>query len=91
MSSQRNWGLDVDSSVFKELKRMPRYDAEVVLEVIRLLPTDPFFGDVQKMRGEDNVWRRRIGVWRIFYKLKIPDRTILVFHIERRSSRTYSK
>jgi len=89
MDSSRNWDLHIDSSVFKILKRMPRHDAEVILRVIRLLPINPYFGDVQKMKGEENVWRRRIGSYRIFYKIKIFEKVILIFHIERRASKTY--
>ena len=68
---------------------MPRRDAEVILEVIKILPLNPFFGDIQKMKGEDNAWRRRVGSYRIFYKIKASEKVILVFHLERRSSKTY--
>lgn len=59
MDSSKNWDLRVDPSVFKTLKRIPRHDAEVLLEVIRLLPTGPYFGDIQKMKGEDSAWHRK--------------------------------
>ena len=84
-----NWDLQIDPSVFKALKKLPRHNAEVILEVIRLLPADPYFGDIQKMKGETNTWRRRIGAYRIFYKVKITERVILVFSLERRTSKTY--
>lgn len=89
MSSSKSWGLEIDPSVFKVLKRIPRHDAEVILQVIRLLPTNPYFGDIQKMKGEENVWRRRMGSFRIFYRIKISEKIILVFHLERRTSSTY--
>jgi len=41
------------------------------------------------MKGEDDTWRRRTGSYRIFYKIKNEDEIILVFHIERRTSKTY--
>lgn len=89
MNSSKNWDLHVDPSVFKTLKRIPRHDAEVLLTVIRLLPSDPYFGDIQKIKGEDSSWRRRVGVYRIFYKIKIAERVVLVFNLERRTSGTY--
>jgi len=89
MNSPRNWDLEVDDSVYKWLKKIPRQDAEVILEVIRLLPENPYFGDIQKMKGEDSAWRRRIGAYRLFYKIKISEKIVLVFHIERRTSKTY--
>lgn len=54
MNSSENWDLEVDPSVFKVLKKMPRHDAVAVLEVIKLLPINPYFGDVQKMKGKDD-------------------------------------
>lgn len=89
MDSSKNWDLRVDPSIFKILKRLPRYDAEVILRAIRFLPADPYFGDIQKMKGEDSVWRRRIGSYRIFYRIKALDKVILVFRLERRTSKTY--
>ncbi len=89
MSLSENWDLQIDDRVFKSLKKIPRNYAEAILYVIKLLPTDPYFGDVQKMKGEDNSWRRRIGNYRIFYKIKISEKLILVFHLERRTSKTY--
>ena len=90
MHSLKNWELHIDPSVAKTLEKIPRDDAERILEVIRLLPIDPFFGDIQKMKGETNTWRRRIGSYRIFYKMIVETKVILVFHVERRTSNTYS-
>ncbi|MEK7149633.1 MAG: type II toxin-antitoxin system RelE/ParE family toxin [Patescibacteria group bacterium] len=89
MNSPKNWDLQIDNGVFKVLKKMPRRDAEVILEVIKLFPKNPYFGDIQKMKGENNAWRRRIGSYRIFYKIKVVEKIILVFYIERRASKTY--
>jgi mRNA-degrading endonuclease RelE of RelBE toxin-antitoxin system len=89
MSSSKNWEVEIDPSVFRVLKRIPRHDAEVILQVIRLLPINPYFGDIQKMKGVENAWRRRVGSYRLFYRIKIVERVLLVFHLERRTSKTY--
>lgn len=89
MNLPKNWDLQIDSSVFKVLKYIPRHNAEVILGIIRLLPANPYFGDIQKMKGKEDAWRRRVGSYRIFYKVKISEKIILVFHLERRSSKTY--
>ncbi|MBI2604349.1 MAG: type II toxin-antitoxin system RelE/ParE family toxin [Candidatus Harrisonbacteria bacterium] len=85
----KNWDLQVDPDVFKILKKVPRQSSEVILRAIRFLLANPYFGDIQKMKGEENAWRRRIGSYRIFYKIKIAERIILVFHLQRRTSSTY--
>lgn len=89
MNLPKNWALRIDPDIYKTLKRIPRRDAEVVLETIRLLPTNPYFGDIQKMKGENGSWRRRIGSYRLFYKMNKDEALILVFRLERRTSRTY--
>ena len=83
------WVVHVDPSVLKACQRLPVRDAERLQEVVRLLPLDPYFGDIQKMRGEENAWRRRIGSYRLFYRVRASEAVILVFHLERRASKTY--
>ena len=84
-----NWELKIDETVFKVLKKIPIKNREVLLSVIKLLPTNPYYGDLQKMQGEENSWRRRVGSYRIFYKIKTEEKIILVFKLKRRTSSTY--
>ncbi|MBI3421242.1 MAG: type II toxin-antitoxin system RelE/ParE family toxin [Candidatus Sungbacteria bacterium] len=89
MNSSESWDLQIDHAVFKTLRKIPRHDAEALVVVMRLLPADPYFGDIQKMKGEENIWRRRTGAYRIFYKIKVAEKALLVFRVERRTSQTY--
>ena len=89
MNLSASWDLPIDPSVFKFFKKIPRRDAEAILGVVYLLPLNPYFGDIQKMTDEENSWRRRVGNYRIFYKIYVASRVILVFRAERRTSRTY--
>lgn len=89
MNVSKNWDLHIDPGVLKILKKIPRHDAENLLIAVRLLPENPYFGDIQKMKGGQNAWRRRIGSYRIFYRIKSEEQIILVFRLERRASKTY--
>ena len=89
MNSKQNWGLEIDPDFFKELRRVPRADAERILSTIESLPLNPYEGDIQKMKGEKNTWRRRIGAYRIFYELFPQEKVIRIVHVERRTSKTY--
>jgi mRNA-degrading endonuclease RelE of RelBE toxin-antitoxin system len=89
MNSRKNWALQIDPRVFKELRKLPHKDSGRILFTIENIPTDPFYGDVQKMKKEKNVWRRRAGSYRIFYELIPSSGSIHVFHVERRTSKTY--
>jgi len=56
---------------------------------LRELVTNPYSGDFKKILGEENSWCRRIGAYRIFYEIIPQEKTIFVFRIERRTSKTY--
>ena len=89
MPSPEPWVLRIDPGVLRKLEQIPKRDAKRILQAVRGLPLNPYYGDIQKMKGQENVWRRRIGSYRFFYKLFPSDRTVLVFEIERRTSTTY--
>lgn len=89
MNSSASWGLEIDHGVFKSLRRLPEKDVKRLLAATYLLPEDPYAGDVVKMKGVPDSLRRRIGAYRIFYKLLKLERKIVVFRIERRTSATY--
>ena len=89
MSSKENWVLKIDPGVFKTLKKLPRKDSERLIFIIEALASNPFSGDIQKLEGEENVWRRRIGAYRIFYEIYSFEKIILVFRLERRTTKTY--
>lgn len=41
------------------------------------------------MKGEENVWRRRVGSYRIFYEIIVDKKIIYVYDVKRRTSSTY--
>lgn len=53
MNSNKNWVLHADPSGYKFLAKVPRRDAERILFVIQNLASNPFGGDIQKMKGEE--------------------------------------
>ena len=89
MSSKPNWVLRVDSKIFKFLSKIPKKEAENILIITKSLSLNPFAGDIQKIKGEENSWQRRKGNFRIFYDIKAKERVVEVIGVERRSSATY--
>ena len=69
MPSPEPWVLRIDPDVLRKLEQIPKRDAKRILQAVRGLPLNPYYGDIQKMKGQENVWRRRIGSYRFFYKL----------------------
>ena len=89
MNSNKNWVLQIDPEVLKALKKFPQKDSKRIVAVIESLSENPYGGDIQKMKGEDNVWRRRISSYRIFYEILSEEAVIHVYHVERRTTQTY--
>jgi len=84
-----SWEVVVDTGAQKQLKRISKTDTERIRAVLREFAVNPYAGDIRKMEGEDDVWRRRIGAYRILYEVRTKPRTIYVFDIHRRTSSTY--
>ena len=68
---------------------MPKNDSERLSQAIDSLVWDPFAGDIRKIEGQQNAWRRRVGSYRIFYDIKIEEKIVVVFRVARRTSQTY--
>jgi mRNA-degrading endonuclease RelE of RelBE toxin-antitoxin system len=89
MNLKRNWVLKIDPEVYKDLSKFPKDYAKKISEIIEKLPYNPYLGDIEKIKGEKHLWRRRIGSYRIFYEL-YPDKNLIhILWVERRTSKTY--
>lgn len=89
MNLNENLGLRIDEAVYKELSRFPKKDTMRIIKIFENPYFNPYSGDIEKIKGEENVWRRRIGAYRIFYEVHQNKRFINVFWVERRTSKTY--
>ncbi|MBI4160451.1 MAG: type II toxin-antitoxin system RelE/ParE family toxin [Candidatus Yanofskybacteria bacterium] len=84
-----NWELHVRNKVRKNIFRFPQKEQRRIALVLGELKTNPYAGDIEKLEGEENSWRRRIGNYRIFYDVYPEKSVIYVFRVERRTSKTY--
>lgn len=56
-----NWILIVRNNARKRLNSIPQEDADRIRNVIEAIAVNPYSGDAEKMKGEERVWRRRVG------------------------------
>mgnify|MGYP001582468709 CR=1 FL=1 len=84
-----DWRLEIDPRVWKEIAKIPGKDRLTIISVIESLSANPYFGDIRKLKGRGDTWGRRTGSYRIYYELNTENRTVSVFHVERRTSTTY--
>ena len=89
MNSGENWGLKIDPDIYKFLSKITASQSEKILGTIKNLPFNPYSGDIKKIKGEKNLWRKRIGSYRIFYEIYSEKSFIHVLWMERRTSKTY--
>lgn len=83
------WRIRVTKTVEKQLRRVPKKDIDCIADAIDEMGNNPFQGDIIKLSDEDNVWRRRIGNYRVKYRLFIDGKFIDIYDIRRRTSNTY--
>lgn len=83
------WQVKIADKAAKQIKKIPQKDAQRLLSVLESLSENPYQGDIEKIQGEENVWRRRIGNYRILYETVIPKRMTWVFDIRRKTTTTY--
>lgn len=84
-----SWKIYIRGKAEKRLKRLPGKDSERIKLTIDEIAENPYGGDVEKMGGEENTWRRRVGAYRIKYEIFPKENFIHVFEMERRTSNTY--
>jgi len=53
--------------------------------------SDPFTGDVERLKDERAAFRRRVGDWRIFFDVDPERRVVNVSSVERRTTTTYRR
>ena len=89
MNLNKSWVLKIDTDVYKDLSKVPKDYARKILEAIEDLPVNPYYGDVEKIKGEKYLWRKRIGPYRFFYEIHSNENFIHVLWAERKTSKTY--
>ena len=89
MNLEKKWELKIDGGVYKDLSKFPKDYANKILSAVSLLKDNPYIGDIDKIKWEENLWRRRIGAYRIFYEIHPELNFVHVLWIERRGSKTY--
>ncbi len=80
MSNDHRWSVEIERSVAKTLLRLPRDLVQRVQAAIDSLAENPRPAGCKKLAGYDDLYRLRVGDWRIVYI--IEDRRLLVVVIK---------
>jgi mRNA-degrading endonuclease RelE of RelBE toxin-antitoxin system len=86
---QKLWFVVLAAPAQKALRRIPSTDRVRILNAIEQMNYDPLLGDVRKLHGGLEGFRRRVGNRRIFFDVYPNERRVVVTAIKRRTSTTY--
>lgn len=62
------WIISFSKKAEKSLEKIPKKYLKTILEAIDEMSIDPDLGDVKKMVGTKNIYRKRVGVYRILFE-----------------------
>lgn len=80
-----------DRDLEKLKGRITRRDFERLRDAVRNLAKKPRPQGVRKIKGADNVYRIRVGNYRVVYDVYDSDKLVLILLVTRRSETTYRK
>lgn len=83
-----NWEVVVESGAARRLRRFPKKDQNRIAAALIEMASNPFSGDIVKLKGIVG-FRRRVGAYRILFDIDMEARRVEVTHIVRRGSTTY--
>ncbi len=76
--------VEVSRTAEKQLRRLPRGDQERVVRRMLLLADDPFPQGARKLTGYDDVYRVRVGRYRILYSISRHRLVIVILKVGHR-------
>jgi len=72
-------------SARKELQNLDPQVARRILKQVEALASGPRPSGVTKLEGANDLWRIRVGQWRVVYRISDHDRLIDVIGVRHRS------
>ena len=79
-----NYRVEVSATAERQIRRLRIADRLRVVRAIRELGRDPHPRGQRKVRGYENVWRIRVGTYRILYRVEGGKLLIIILKIGHR-------
>ena len=79
-----SYELEVSRSAERQLRKLPRSDQERIVQAILPLAQDPRPRGARKLSGYDDVFRIRVGHYRILYSVSSETLVIIILKIGHR-------
>jgi len=75
-----SYRIEVSATAEKQIRKLSREDQLRVLRAIRPLASEPIGPGTRKVRGYDDVYRIRVGTFRVLYQ--VQKRRLLVIFLK---------
>lgn len=87
-----SWGFSVMPDAKADLKRLPSSVRTRFTRTLDKMAADPFQGNVKALSGQEwkNVFRRRIGDYRILFTVNHQEQMVYILRVLIRSKDTYA-
>ena len=82
---RQRWQIILDRQPKKVMRRLPRNLLQRIDQEIRSLAENPRPPGCKKLVGYDNLYRVRVGDWRVVYAIEADRLIVLVLEVEHRS------
>lgn len=79
-----SYSVILKPAVEKDLRALPSKMVAQIFERIEALENDPFPRQSLKLEGAEQLYRLRIGDYRIVYEVEHTNRQIIVHHVRHR-------
>jgi mRNA interferase RelE/StbE len=79
-----DYRIVLSSSAERDLRGLPRKVEERIVATIDTLSQEPRPRGVKKLKGTINLWRIRVGDYRIIYQIDDRERLVDISHIRNR-------
>ena len=79
-----SYRIDVSATAEKQIRKLPSDDRVRVIQAIQPLAKQPYPPGSRKVRGYDDVYRLRVGLYRILYRIEGRRLLIIILKIGHR-------
>ena len=86
MSAAGLFAVEYDPKALKELAQLDKPVARRVIQAIDALSVDPRPSGVRALVGYPNLWRIRVGDYRVVYTIKDTELVVLTLRVAHRRS-----
>ncbi len=83
------WDLVITKPAERDLREPSREDLRRINRALETMRADPYSGDVKFLQGGGGQLRRRVGAWRIFFRVEQGKHLVVILAVKRRTSTTY--